>query len=701
MFQRQFMKAAAPFTRAALLLGASLITLTPSLAQADSGTLTPLGSLGGNGGGSSGGYESGVLYSYSNMLSADGSTVVGDSYLADNSTDHAFRWTTSGGMVDLGTLGGSSGSYAAAVSGNGSVVVGGSYLAGNSTYDAFRWTQATGMVDLGSFGGSYGSWAYGVSANGSVVVGDSYLTGNTAQNAFRWTQGTGMVDIDNVGGTYSYAYAVSADGSIVVGGAQFHGVGPSDAFRWTQATGMVDLGNLGATGRYGSEALAISADGSTIVGDSYLADNSTDHAIRWTQATGMVDLGTLGGTNSWASAVSATGKIIVGTSEITGNSTYDAFRWTQATGMQDLNTLLANAGVNMSGIQLQYAYGISQNGLYIAGYGLFSGITEAYLVYYNDGTVDGFVTASDVQASTQNLSANQRAAAIESRSTANELLGMTRPMDTSDYTYAGGMFGSAVGYAGGQYAAHGLTLLGGFAYGAQDYPGIRQSDAPTVAAAARYTFDVPYDDEGTFFHPFVEIGGWVTPRQDLTLSRSYTNAAGTSTGTGSTNAISWAEYGRTGLVWNLTGEDQLTGYGELGQQYMAFNGYSEQVTADNPFPASVGTGVLRLDIARVGTSWTHHFFDVQLDDDLNVPISFTLAGAAAHTISEHTGLTATVAGIGSATATNTSDTWGEFGGRLEAQMTDNVALDLDLTGTTGSGALGTVLHGGAGLTYRF
>ena len=34
-------------------------------------------------------------------------------------------------------------------------------------------------------------------------------------------------------------------------------------------------------------------------------------------------------------------------------------------------------------------------------------------------------------------------------------------------------------------------------------------------------------------------------------------------------------------------------------------------------------------------------------------------------------------------------------------MTDNVALDLDLTGTTGSGALGTVLHGGAGLTYRF
>ena len=67
----------------------------------------------------------------------------------------------------------------------------------------------------------------------------------------------------------------------------------------------------------------------------------------------------------------------------------------------------------------------------------------------------------------------------------------------------------------------------------------------------------------------------------------------------------------------------------------------------------------------------------------------------------HSGLTATVAGVGSSSASNGTDTWGEFGGRVTAGLAQNIDLSFDLNGTTGGGALGTSLHGGVGVTYSF
>ena len=51
----------------------------------------------------------------------DGGQVVGISTTAGNAATHAFSWTQAGGMVDLGTLGGSY-SYAIAVNDSGQVV---------------------------------------------------------------------------------------------------------------------------------------------------------------------------------------------------------------------------------------------------------------------------------------------------------------------------------------------------------------------------------------------------------------------------------------------------------------------------------------------------------------------------------------------------------------------------------------------------
>ncbi|GAI92515.1 unnamed protein product, partial [marine sediment metagenome] len=154
--------------------------------------------------------------------------------------------------------GGSFYSWARGVSADGSTIVGES----ESTLgqEAFRWTQANSMVGLGLMaGGEYGSKAYAASADGSVIVGFGHFGGHL--EAFRWTESGGMQSLGE-----GIAYAVSADGSVVVGS-------DNGAFIWDQYNGKRDVKEvlendygLDLTGWSLTKATGISADGSTIVG---------------------------------------------------------------------------------------------------------------------------------------------------------------------------------------------------------------------------------------------------------------------------------------------------------------------------------------------------------------------------------------------------------------------------------------------------
>jgi probable HAF family extracellular repeat protein len=201
--------------------------------------------------------------SYANAVSADGAVVVGEVFTVSVQW-RAFRWTASGGMQGLGTLGGDE-SEAWGVSADGAVVVGWAQNAAGQRR-AFRWTASGGMQDLGTLGGDW-SVAYGVSADGTVVVGAARNAAGQWR-AFRWTASGGMQDLGTLGGDWSVAYAVSADGTVVVGRAR-DAAGKYRAFRWT-ASGMEDLNRTYASlltnGSVLREARAISPDGRYIVG---------------------------------------------------------------------------------------------------------------------------------------------------------------------------------------------------------------------------------------------------------------------------------------------------------------------------------------------------------------------------------------------------------------------------------------------------
>jgi probable HAF family extracellular repeat protein len=214
------------------------------------GRMIDLGSLG------QGVYDMSKAYGINDL-----GQVVGTSQISENE-EHAFVWTATEGMVDIGTLGGPA-AVANAIN-NAGQVVGASYTVGG--YHAFLWTAASGMVDLGHLGGNY-SEAFGINDVGQVV-GFSVVDPGAVTHAFLWTPTSGMIDLGTLGGNYSVAHAIN-DAGQVVGSSNTTNGGLPHAFLWTAATGMVDLGTLNG-GSY-SAAYDIN-DVGQIVGDSFIAE---------------------------------------------------------------------------------------------------------------------------------------------------------------------------------------------------------------------------------------------------------------------------------------------------------------------------------------------------------------------------------------------------------------------------------------------
>jgi probable HAF family extracellular repeat protein len=131
----------------------------------------------------------------------DNAQVVGYGYEASRTFFHAFLYDHSTGQVrDLGTLPGGRNSYATGINNVGQIV--GYADASNGETHAFVWTSSGGMTDLGALPGSQGtlSEAQAISDNGQVVGRSTYPAGQGNTHAFVWQQdGTGTWSMTDLG----------------------------------------------------------------------------------------------------------------------------------------------------------------------------------------------------------------------------------------------------------------------------------------------------------------------------------------------------------------------------------------------------------------------------------------------------------------------------------------------------------------------
>jgi probable HAF family extracellular repeat protein len=110
---------------------------------------------------------------------------------------HALLWEK-GKATDLGNLGGQTGQAGGNIAydiNNQGQVVGNSDLPGDTTFHAFLWTKTTGMQDLGTLSGDIASVSISINDAGSVI--GASLDANFSPRAFLWEKGA-MTDLNTL-----------------------------------------------------------------------------------------------------------------------------------------------------------------------------------------------------------------------------------------------------------------------------------------------------------------------------------------------------------------------------------------------------------------------------------------------------------------------------------------------------------------------
>jgi fibronectin-binding autotransporter adhesin len=297
-------------------------------------------------------------------------------------------------------------------------------------------------------------------------------------------------------------------------------------------------------------------------------------------------------------------------------------------------------------------------------------------------------TQTQVQSSINSITKAQQSQIITNRVLGSILLGATEQISCSSCGSGFGSIGSlALGAHGRLPLSDQLTAMGGVSYNQWSSGGISVYDAPTVAGSLVYDFS----NLGSS-RPFVEVGGGLTPYEQVKYSRNYSNGYGTALGTATAVDRDLSLFARVGWLARLTPIDEAAVYGDLSRNWMQTGGYAEAMTAINPFPETVPTGLDTLNVARIGGQFTHLF---------NGNIEVNVSGGVAYGFGAGSGTFVNVFDFGPiAPNALPNTTWVEYGARLGYRFSDRMVVDAFVLGTA-FGEVGSTLHGGIGLRFSF
>ncbi len=272
-------------------------------------------------------------------------------------------------VSDLGVIGSGPSSYATAINNLGQVV---GYADTYTRYShAFLYTGSGPLVNLGSFGGDYSvSVATAINNSGMVVGYSDTGSGGTPQHAFLYTQTGGMQDLGTLGGAASEALAINNSGQIV--GWAGTSNGNTDGFIYSGNGPMTDLGPTYMPMCINDAGLVVAIAGS-------FGNNNSVYASTYVSSGGTgswLNIGSLGGTETQPAAVNNRGEV-VGFSTTSVTEQPHAFLYSGGA-MIDLGTF---------GGDTSYALGVNDDGA-VVGYSALPGDLVAHaFIYYGSGAI--------------------------------------------------------------------------------------------------------------------------------------------------------------------------------------------------------------------------------------------------------------------------------------------------------------------------